>query len=183
MARRTSADSSRGFDDIIGVVLLVFALLLLVSQWSFNWHDIGWLAKPASKPAHNWIGPLGAYLAWTGFLFFGIAGYVLPALCAIFGGAYLVGLLPYLRERLRWSLGWSLALLLAVTGLLHLADTGGWLRGWRESIGSQSAGGWLGYVTYGDSPHYQWGFSLLGPVGATIIYIALCLISLLFLTD
>src|SRR6185312_12337426 len=33
-----------------------------------------------------------------------------------------------------------------------------------------------------ESEHYQWGFSLLGPIGATIVYAALCLMSVIFLT-
>jgi S-DNA-T family DNA segregation ATPase FtsK/SpoIIIE len=186
MARRTSADSgsSRGFDDIIGVILLVAALLLLVSQWSFDRHDISFLYKSADPkpPVHNWIGTLGAYFAWMSFILFGAVGYFLPALFAIFGAAYLLGFLPYLREHSRWSLAWSSGLLIALTGLLHLADNAGLLRGLRESLGSQSAGGWIGYFTYGDSPRYQWGFSLFGPIGAMIVYITLCAISVLFLT-
>src|SRR5450432_4200584 len=100
MARNTTADSksSRGFDDIIGVVWLAAALLLVVAQLSFDWHDIGILANPASKPTHNWIGTLGAYFAWSVFLFFGVVGYFLPILLAVFGAAFLMGFLHYLRE-------------------------------------------------------------------------------------
>jgi len=53
----------------------------------------------------------------------------------------------------------------------------------REHIGSQSAGGWLGWLTYGQTQKYNFGFSMFGPLGATIVYSALCLISLLFLTN
>jgi S-DNA-T family DNA segregation ATPase FtsK/SpoIIIE len=77
---------------------------------------------------------------------------------------------------------WSFGLLVSLTGLLFLADRGGILGRLRESIGANSAGGGLGYLTYGESARYQWGFSLLGPIGATIVYAALCFVSLLFLT-
>ena len=53
----------------------------------------------------------------------------------------------------------------------------------RESIGANSAGGALGYITYGESARYKWGFSLVGPIGATIAYAGLSLVSLLFLTS
>src|SRR5882762_3243556 len=43
MSRKADSGSSRGFDDIVGVVLLVAALLLLVSQLSFNHEDISFL--------------------------------------------------------------------------------------------------------------------------------------------
>jgi S-DNA-T family DNA segregation ATPase FtsK/SpoIIIE len=182
MSRKADSGSSRGFDDIIGVVLLLAALLLLLAQLSFDAHDITYLYKPPIRPAHNFIGPLGAYIAWWVFLLLGVVGYFLPLLIAVFGAAYMFGFLHYLRERLKWSLLWSFGLLLSLTGLLFLADRGGILGKLHESIGAPSAGGALGYLTYGESTRYQWGFSLLGPIGATIVYAALCLVSLLFLT-
>jgi DNA segregation ATPase FtsK/SpoIIIE, S-DNA-T family len=182
MSRKADSGSSRGFDDVIGVVLLLAALLLLMAQLSFDPHDITYLSNPPIRPAHNWIGPLGAYIAWWVFLLLGVVAYVLPLLVAVFGAAYMLGFLHYLRDRLRWSLLWSLGLLVSLTGLLFLADRGGILGKVRESIGANSAGGALGYLTYGESARYQWGFSLLGPIGATIVYAALCLVSLVFLT-
>ena len=102
---------------------------------------------------------------------------------AIFGAAYLLNFLGYLRERLRWSLLWSAMLIVSLTGLLYLADNGGVRGKLHETIGAQSIGGWLGWLTYGQTQNCNFGFSLLGPLGATIIYSALCLISLLFLTN
>ncbi|HEX7577779.1 MAG TPA: DNA translocase FtsK, partial [Verrucomicrobiae bacterium] len=104
-----------------------------------------------------------------------------------FGSAYLLNFPGYLRARSRWSILWAAILLVSLTGLLYLADNGG-LRGkLHETIGAQSIGGLLGCATYGEirHPNYslQYGFSLLGPIGAAIVYGALCLISLLFLTD
>ncbi|HWD92477.1 MAG TPA: DNA translocase FtsK [Verrucomicrobiae bacterium] len=182
MSRKADSGSSRGFDDVIGVVLLLAALLLLLAQLSFDPHDITYLYNPPIRPAHNFIGPLGAYIAWWVFLLLGVVGYFLPFLVAVFGAAYMFGFLHYLRERLQWSLLWSFGLLISLTGLLFLADRGGILGKVHESIGANSAGGGLGYLTYGESARYQWGFSLLGPIGATIVYAALCLVSLLFLT-
>ena len=52
-----------------------------------------------------------------------------------------------------------------------------------EIIGAQSSGGWLGYITYGQTQHYNYGLSLLGNLGAIIVYATLGLISLLFLTN
>src|SRR5579871_1138135 len=104
MSRKTDSGSSRALDDIIGVVLLVAAFLLLLAQLSFDHHDITYLSNPPIRPAHNFIGPLGAYIAWWLFLLLGAVGYFLPLLIAIFGAAYLLGFLSYLRERIRWSL-------------------------------------------------------------------------------
>src|SRR5579859_5445236 len=183
MSRKTSSNSAHGFGDIIGVALLCAALLLLVAQWSFDRDDISFLTTRLNKPAHNWIGPLGAYLAWASFIPFGLAGYLLPVLLALFGLAYLLNFPSHVRERLRWSLIWSVVLVLSLTGLLYIMDNAGWFGKVRETIGSLSAGGWLGFMTFGQTPRYEYGFSLLGTAGATIVYTTLCLISVLFLTN
>jgi S-DNA-T family DNA segregation ATPase FtsK/SpoIIIE len=180
---RKASDSHHGLNDVIGVALLAAALLLLVAQLSFDRHDISWLGDPHNKFAHNWIKLPGAYLVWGIFFLFGIAGYLLPWLLALFGAAYLLNFLGYLRERLRWSLLWTVVLLISITGLLHMMDNAGLLGKIRETIGSQSAGGSLGFVIYGQTPRYNFGISIIGPIGATIVYAALCLISLLFLTN
>jgi S-DNA-T family DNA segregation ATPase FtsK/SpoIIIE len=175
--------SGNGFADIIGVALLAVALLLLVAQCSFDRNDISFLTTQANHSAHNWIKLPGAYLAWGSFLLLGIAAYLLPFVLAAFGTACLLNFPGYLRERSRWSVLWSVILLISLTGLLYLADNGG-LRGKIHiSIGAQSIGGGLGWFTYGQTPNRNFGFSLLGPIGATIVYGALGLISLLFLTD
>ena len=183
MSRKLPPDSNKGFADVIGVALLAAALLLLVAQLSFDRYDLSFFKDPPIKPVHNWIGTVGAYLAWGSFLPFGVVGYLLPVLFAAFGVAYLLNVLGYLRERLRWSVLWSAVLVISLAGLLYLLDSAGWLGNLREAIGSQSAGGWLGFVTYGQTPRYEYGFCLLGKVGAIIVYATLCLISLLFLTN
>ncbi|MGD1088741.1 MAG: DNA translocase FtsK [Verrucomicrobiota bacterium] len=182
MSRKT-AGSHNGFGDVIGVALLAAALLLFVAQFSFDRNDISFLTTHLNKPAHNWIGLLGAWLAYGFFSAFGAAAYVLPALLALFGIAYLLNFLGYLRERLRWSLLWSATLLISLTGLLYIMDDGSVSGKFHERIGAQSGGGLLGWLTYGQTPSYDYGFSLLGPLGATIVYATLCLISLLFLTN
>jgi DNA segregation ATPase FtsK/SpoIIIE, S-DNA-T family len=187
MSRRPASGPGNGFADVIGVALLALALLLLVAQLSFDRNDISFLTTQANHSAHNWIKLPGAYLAWGSFLLLGIAAYLLPLVLAVFGTAFLLNFPGYLRERSRWSALWAVILLVSLTGLLYLADNGG-LRGEiHKTIGAQSIGGLLGYATYGEIRHpsynLQYGFSLLGPIGAAIVYGALGLISLLFLTD
>jgi S-DNA-T family DNA segregation ATPase FtsK/SpoIIIE len=183
MSRKSGADSNRGLNDVIGVVLLAAALLLLVAQCSFDRYDLSFFRDPHNKPVHDWIGTIGAYLAWGAFLPLGLAGYLLPWLLAAFGVSYLLNFPGWLRERLRWSLLWAAVLLISLTGLLYIMDNAGLMGKIREDVGSQSAGGWLGYATYGQTAHYEYGFCLLGDIGATIVYATLCLISLLFLTN
>ncbi len=184
MSRKTGSGSNNGFGDVIGVALLAIALLLLVAQLSFDRFDISFFGDPHNKPIHNWIGPLGAYLAWGSFLPLGLVGYLLPWLFALFGAAYLLNFLGYLRERLQWSLLWSVMLIVSLTGLLRIMDNAELLEKIPLRIGSLwGSGGLLGFATFGQTPNYNFGVALLGPLGATIIYSALCLISLLFLTN
>jgi S-DNA-T family DNA segregation ATPase FtsK/SpoIIIE len=180
MGRKTggaSRESSDGFHDIIGVVLLAAALLLIVAQLSFDRGDLGFLQNPPNKPAHNWIGPFGAYLAYFFFSLLGLAAYVLPFVLGLFGMAYLFNFFGYLRRGLWWSELWAVVLLLSTTGLMHIVFLGRSLLGWTEKTGAVSAGGWLGYGTF------EYAFWMLGNVGALIVYGALLLISLLFLTN
>ncbi len=184
MSRKTGEDSKHGLNDVIGIALLLLvALPLLIAQWSFDRGDISLLTTRLNQPPHNWIGLLGAWLAWWSFTVFGAAAYLLPWLFGIFGAAYLLNFLHYLRDRLRWSLLWASVLLISLSGLFHMMDDGSQHEKFHEVIGAMSSGGWLGYLTFGQTAHYNFGFSLLGRLGATIVYASLGLISLLFLTN
>jgi DNA segregation ATPase FtsK/SpoIIIE, S-DNA-T family len=185
MARKSdeSSNSKNGFNDVIGVALLALALLLLVAQFSFDRYDLKSVRVPANHEIHNWIGTIGAYLAWFAFRPFGIAAYLLPWFLAAFGVAYLLNILGYLRDRLRWCLLWTAVLFLSLTGLLHLAGKADLINDWRIHINADFSGGWMGYLSYGRLSQYDYGFCLLGKLGATIVYAALGLIALLFLTN
>lgn len=183
MARKSGyeSNSKNGFNDVIGIALLALALLLLVSQLSFDNKDISFLTTSVNKPMANWIGFIGAWLAYGSFVAVGIGAYVLPLLLAVFGAGYLLNSMHYIRERLRWCVLWTFLLLVSITGLLHLMNH--MLQGWDNVAGVSFAGGWLGYATFGQTQNYNFGFALLGNVGATIVYISLGLISLLFMTN
>src|SRR5437899_1264501 len=181
MARKAAAESesAHGFNDIIGVVLLAAALLLLVAQLSFDPHDLASIRNPPNKPTHNWIGPLGAHLAGAVFFVGGFSGYMLPVVLTLFGLAYLFEGLFYLKRR--WI--WALALLLSCMGWLHLldlphgSDPASLFSKARNSIGAPSIGGFVGLTLYRS---FFWMF---GTTGAGIVYGAVDLISLLFLTN
>ena len=185
MSRKAESKSEQehGFADVIGVALLAIAALLFFAQLSFSRDDISFLTTTVAQPPHNWIGRIGAYLAWFCFFLLGGAGYLVPLLFALFGIGYLFRFLHYLRDHVKWSLAWSLVTLVAFTGLLHMMSNVNMLGQLHVRIGAQSAGGLLGYISYGQSTNYEWGLSLAGPVGAVIIYAVLGLVSLLFLTN
>ena len=187
MAKKSGDDSGsnskNGFNDVIGIALLALALLLLVAQLSFDRFDLPFVRTPPNKEIHNWIGTIGAYLAWFTFVPFGIAAYLLPWIFAAFGVAYLMNFLTYLRERLRWCVVWTALLFVSLTGLLHLGRNIDLIKDWSIYIYTSYGGGWLGYLTYGRLNQYDYGFALIGPIGAPIVYAALGLIAALFLTN
>ncbi len=181
MARKASAnsDSARGFGDIIGVALLAVALLLLVAQWSFDRYDLAINRDPPNRPAHNWVGPLGAQMAYATFLVFGFSAYMLPLVLVLLGLAHWFGTLSYLKRR--WP--WIIVLLLSCMGWLHLLDlphlkdaTSMFTKA-RHAISAPSVGGFIGQELYNNL------FWMLGAAGAGIVYVSLDFISLLFLTN
>ena len=115
MSRKTS-DSHHGLNDVVGFLLIIAAVLVFLAQVSFNKGEIAQLTFPLNRSVHNWIGPFGAYMAWAFFLPFGVVAYLIPPLLMLFGLAYLLDFLSYIRERLQWSLLWSFMLLVSLTG-------------------------------------------------------------------
>jgi S-DNA-T family DNA segregation ATPase FtsK/SpoIIIE len=175
MARKTESEAPRGFGEINGLILLLIAALLLVAQFSFDRYDLNFVKMPPNKPAHNWIGNYGAYLAYGSFFVLGLAAYVLPFLIAAFGISHISRFLSALRERGLWFGLWITLFILSLAGFLDRMDSP--LERLRQSICAPSAGGWLGMTLY------DYGFWNFGKVGATVIYATLILISLLFLTN
>ena len=179
---RKASDSHHGLNDVIGFALLAVAVLLLVSQFSFDRNDLAFIHTPPNKPTVNWIGPVGAHLAYATFFIFGLAAYIFPFLLAAFGIGYISSFLSYLRERRLWFGLWSAVLIFSLSGLLDMMD--GLFKTLRENVDAPGAGGWLGQTLFDSKLFgYDWGFWMFGSVGATIVYLALCFISLLFLTN
>ena len=87
MARKSSAnsESTHGFNDIIGIVLMGFALLLLVALVSYHPKDVPANGLPTNPSVHNWIGPFGAWIAYAWFWLIGAAAYELPAVLVFLG--------------------------------------------------------------------------------------------------
>ncbi|HVM47652.1 MAG TPA: DNA translocase FtsK, partial [Candidatus Acidoferrum sp.] len=172
MPRKVSAssESSRGFSDIIGVVLMGFAVLLLVALFSYHPRDVSANILPTNPSVHNWIGPFGAWMACACFRWTGAAAYVLPVLLFLLGLGCFFDAFAYLRRR--WA--WALVLFLCFMGLLDLYK--GRFETLQRNINA-TAGGILGLNLN------QHLFDYFGTTGATIIYLMLYFISLLFLTN
>ncbi len=173
MARKASAnsESSRGFHDIIGIVCMCFAALLLAALLSYQPHDVSANAVPPNPSVHNWIGPFGAWLAYGCFLTIGAAAFALPVLLFFVGLGCFFEAFAYLRRR--WA--WALILLICCMGLLDLYRDH--LVHLERNLGT-TAGGVLGR-----NLNQHFCGECFGTVGATILFLMLYFISLLFLTN
>ena len=171
----------------MGVVLLGLALLLFIAMSSFDRNDIAANTTVPNVFAHNWIGRAGAWIAHYFFQAFGAAAFVVPVLSLLFGFSCFFNTLHYLRRR--WA--WGLVLFFCCVGFLSLFTnervvsqldqnpglaSAGFLEHVSRNLGTASAGGvagvWLNQV-----------FGNFGRPGASIIYITLYAVSLLFLTN
>ena len=171
MARKapSDTDSPRGFNDVIGLVLMALAVLLLASLLSYDPHDLAANIVPPNPSTRNWVGPFGAHLADLCFKGAGAAAYVLPVLFLFVGLGCFFHSFAYLRRR--WL--WTVVLFLCCAGLLDLYSDR--LPNLKPRVGL--VGGVLGEALN------QHLFSYFGTVGATIIFSMLYFISLLFLTN
>ncbi len=172
MARKASADSSsgHGFNDIIGIILMGASLLLLVALVTYDPRDVSANSQPTNPAVRNWIGAFGAWMAYYSFFWIGAAAYELPAVLFFLGLGCFFDFLAYLRRR--WV--WTVVLLGCCIGLLDLYShyLGNLARNLRTT-----PGGVIGV----NLNRYLFGY--FGTVGATIIFLMLFLISLLFLTN
>ena len=143
---------------------MAVALLLLVAQLSFDRYDLSIIRDPPNRPGHNWIGPLGAWIAYYSFFIFGFSAYMLPLLLVAFGLAYWLEALAYLKRR--WL--WAAVLLLSCMGWLHLLDlphlqdNASFISRARTAIAAPSIGGFVGRTLH------DYFFWMLGAVGAAI---------------
>ncbi len=173
MARRVTAETEapRGFSDVVGIVLLCIAVLLLASLLSYQPHDVSANGLPTNPSVQNWVGPFGAWTAYYWFMGVGAAAYVAPVLFLLVGLGCFFESLAYMRRR--WP--WTVVLLLCCAGLLHLYER------YLPNAPAYIRGTLLGGVLGVSLNEYLFGY--FGVPGATVLYLMLYFISLLYLTN
>src|SRR5581483_10558631 len=105
MAKKAASDSAstRGFNDIIGIVLMGSAILLLIALLSYDAHDVAQNSTETNHPARNWIGPIGAHIAYYCLLWVGVSAFVLPFILVFLGLGCFFEQLAYVRRRWVWT--------------------------------------------------------------------------------
>lgn len=173
MARKDSANTKpeHGFGDIIGIVLVGLAVMMLVALFSYDRADLSIVKDPPNDPKHNLIGSVGAWLGFGLFSLFGATAFVMPVLALGFGLSYFLGSFAYLRQK--WA--WALIFLICCMGMLDLYSH--LFSGLKTYQDGGSVGGFIGLMLN------KYFFKLFGTAGATMIFVMLYAISLIFLTN
>jgi S-DNA-T family DNA segregation ATPase FtsK/SpoIIIE len=156
-------------------MLLTGALLLFLALQTFDRNDLASNTAVPNDPVKNAIGYAGAHVANIALQGTGFAAHMIPFLLLLFCVSLVTRYLGHLRHK--WK-GWAAALvyMVGITGLLGLFSNNGHIKNVIEAKGLASLGGYLG-----------WGvnfiFGVFGDIGSGIIYTAIILASLYFLTN
>ena len=115
MARRKTKPK-KAWRETIGLLMQAVWVLLLLALASYTRRDIPWECSPCQSPTANYIGPVGAWSAWVVFKVFGLAGFLVPLLLAVWG----LIMLFQSGERIWPRVLWMTGILLGVSVLLDL---------------------------------------------------------------
>ena len=127
-SRAFTPTANRRLNELIGFLMLVFAVLLVLALVSYSPLDPSLntaATPPASRPAHNWIGVVGAMVSDLGLQLFGVAVFLVPVFLVLYslrwfrsrpitapyakvvGAAGLVTFLSGFIGLLPWSIRWK----------------------------------------------------------------------------
>ena len=158
--------ANRRLNELIGFLLFVVAVLLVLALVSYSPLDasLNTAATPAAgKPAHNWVGVVGAFGADALLQLFGVSAFLLPAFLAMYS-------LNWFRSRpisapYAKSIG-AVALITFLSGFVGLLP---WPIRWMGVLPSE---GLLGRIVADALIHY------FNVVGAYLICIAVIAVAL-----
>ena len=169
----TKAETGRtGWKEAWGIMLQAFWILLLLSLLSYRPEDISVYQDPPNNPAQNFIGPVGAWMAFLSFLGLGVGGYLLPVMLASVGL-----LLIFLKEGRVWTrVVWMLLMLLAIVCLMEIRPE--FWESMRIRLNISSPGGVIGRML-----GRELLMRLLGTVGAGIVLWSVLLLTMVMLFE
>jgi S-DNA-T family DNA segregation ATPase FtsK/SpoIIIE len=158
-----------GWREIGGILTGTLGLMLLLGVLSYNPADIGVFRN--APGSHNWIGPFGARTAYAAYMYFGVAGFLIPF--GILGIG--ISAVFHSSRKLYPRFLWFLLALFCLAGLLDMSEA--WY-GTVEKLNIGSAGGLMGEVLAQRTLGY-W----IGHAGAGIVFVVLFCIALVRMLD
>ena len=84
-AKRSPGEDSDWRLRLLGVILIPLVIFPVLALVSYQSSDVPFNNSSGGGPSMNMIGPVGAGLTWVGYLLFGFASWLLPALMLAFG--------------------------------------------------------------------------------------------------
>ncbi len=161
-----------GLHEIFGIVFLALCIIAFFAFFSYDPNDISVIKFPPNNPSSNFIGPVGAWVAYSFFLLFGASSYLVPPFLLITG---LIGLLK--SELKFWNrTGWFIISLFSLSTLLDLNPTA--LAALQEKLNLSSLGGIVG-TTFAQRTFGLW----IGKFGVGVVASTTFLISLICITN
>jgi len=167
--------ANRRFNELVGLLILVFATLLLLALVSYAPADPSWDTATASHRPHNWVGPVGAFGADILFQVFGVASFLFVVALASFGRQWFRPLSP-LKAAVPPSPAWpglsGLLLCVAAVGALLAEAPRHFV--WRAAVPVE---GTLGTLLAG------WLLTAFNPIGGAIVTATLLLMGVFLATS
>jgi len=167
---RASSRKRRILVEISGLICLALALFSALSLLSYSVEDPSWAQRgPGAEKIHNYGGRIGAYLADSFLIFFGLSAFLIPGL--------LIVVFIRVLKRATWK-RWLLSLLAIIILLLILTPLSSLLFPEFHWGGSRiQAGGLLGHILS------SLLLSLFNRTGSLIFLVCCFLLFLLLTTE
>lgn len=160
--------------EATGILMQALWVLLLLALVSYTWKDIPWEQTPSNSPMDNYIGPVGAWAAWGVFKIFGLVGFGVPLLLAVWGLLMIFQSGERVWPRVLWMIGILAGLCVLVDVQAAFWDS---LSGERLNL-NLMPGGLAGYFL-----GRQLLTRFLGTVGAAIISLGIVISGLFFVSQ
>lgn len=147
----TESNLPSWFNEVVGICLCGFGVLILLSMVSYTPIDLPEFIRASDEnvPMSNWVGVLGAMLAWLVFVLFGICGMLLPIALIWMGTCYAIS-----ERSLTWK-KWIGLIAFLIAGACFFAVQERFFQGWVEKIElKQTVNGETYYLTGGYLGHY-----------------------------
>ena len=156
--------------EALGIILLGLCFWSFFCFFTYGPQYVSALYNPPEPRPPSGI--IGIWFAYSGFIAFGIAGYLIPL--ALLMGGLLMTLKSYKRSWPVWS--WLLAAIVGFAGLFEYIPWE-WMQNLTEKLNFGSPGGLVGNLL-ADRTLGRW----IGHAGAAIVFIVLLVLALLQLT-
>ncbi len=140
------------FNEVMGISMCGMGVLLFLALISFTPVDLPDFVRSVDRPegvgVSNWIGVIGALLAWCVFMIFGVAAYLVPIALIWLGFAYAV------MESSWTCRKWIGMLAFVITGACLLGVQDWFFKDWavnldlkvtKDGVSNHLTGGYVGY--------------------------------------